>query len=105
MATIINTYNERAAYIAGARAAFDGAFVQLDNPGYLAMKDWIDHDLRDWTRGTPPDCPELRQRGGDRALAALELRYASRERWGLRALLGVVGIAVAVMATFGWMLR
>ena len=105
MATTISTQGERAAFIAGARAAFDSAFVQLDDPGYLVMRSWIDHDLRDWTRGEPPECPELDRKYGERALAALEVRHALRQRSSLVMLTGVVGFAMVLLGVIAYMAR
>ncbi len=97
------THGERAAYVAGARAAFDSALVQLDDPGYLAMRDWVDHDLRDWTRGDPPDCPELGRKYGEGALAAMEARHILRQRSSLTALVGVAAFAALLLGLIGLM--
>lgn len=48
---------ERAAYIAGVRAAFDAMTHLLPAGEYQEMHDWIEVDLTEWTEGDPPVSP------------------------------------------------
>ena len=112
MATTISTQGERAAFIAGARAAFDSAFVQLDDPGYLVMRSWIDHDLRDWTRGEPPECPELEAADdcdpieSPSGLACDVSRKVCRERIASRICWTAGSVfAVSIILRFAWLRR
>jgi hypothetical protein len=49
--------DERRAYIEGAKAAFESAYVHLDARTCRELEDWINHDLAGWSGGEPPVPP------------------------------------------------
>ena len=46
------------AYIAGARDAFDYASLFMSAPEALALREWIEVDLAQWSEGQPPASPD-----------------------------------------------
>ena len=44
----------RAAYLAGARAAFESIRLELAGPACRELEEWIDGDLATWSGGEPP---------------------------------------------------